>query len=194
MDRKVLKNSRCRDVQKHVSTCCLLGLLLTLAACRNDMEKIAMFDPQNLPQQRIEEVRVWRSENGSRQMELTAPLVESYVTPEKKTVYPHGFAMQIFDDHGKLSAFVTGDSAVQREEKKMVEAYGHIVIIDYSTGDTSYLMSLIWDSGEHLVYSNDPVKSVNGDRVTYGDGFTSDDEFREPIIRGQRGRLTFEDD
>lgn len=194
MDRKELINNRCRDVQQRVSTCCLLGLMLLLAGCRNDMEKIALFDPQDLPQQRIEEVRVWRSENGTRQMELTAPLVESYITPEKKTVYPSGFAMQIFDNHGKLAASVKGDSAVQHDEKKLVEAFGHIVIIDYGTGDTSYLKSLIWDSGEHLVYSDDPVKSVNGERVTYGDGFMSDDEFRQPIIQGQRGRLTFEDD
>ena len=68
-----------------------------------------------------------------------------------------------------------------------------MVVIDYRTGDTSYLETITWNSAQHRIYSDNPVKSVNGKRVTYGDGFESDDEFTMPYIKGQRGTMTIEE-
>ncbi|MBR6330572.1 MAG: hypothetical protein IKR79_02860, partial [Bacteroidales bacterium] len=61
------------------------------------------------------------------------------------------------------------------------------------SGDTSYLNSIIWNSAEHRIFSRDTIKSVNGARVTYGDGFESDDEFTAPRILHQRGTMTFDE-
>ena len=76
----------------------------------------------------------------------------------------------------------------------MVEARNNVVSVDFRSGDTSYLNSIVWNSSEHRIYSDDTIKSVNGQRVTYGDGFESDDNFNEPRILHQRGTITFDDE
>ena len=68
-----------------------------------------------------------------------------------------------------------------------------MVVIDYSNGDTVYLEDIIWKSNEDIIYSNHPVRAVNGNRVTYGDGFVSDENMNNLRIRRQRGVIEFQD-
>jgi hypothetical protein len=53
--------------------------------------------------------------------------------------------------------------------------------------------SLIWDKKEKKIYSDKPLKSVNESRVTYGDGFESDENFKNPQIIHQRGTLEWKE-
>lgn len=172
---------------------CFVLLLLSLTSCRNDMEKVRLFDPQNLPQQSLDTVRAVRSLGGKKQMVLESPKVVIYEQPERKTVYPEGINMKIFDNNGKVNATITADYALSLDEKKIIEARKNVVIVDFRSGDTSYLNSIIWNSAEHRIFSNDTIKSVNGARITYGDGFESDDEFTSPLILHQRGTMTIEE-
>ncbi len=164
-----------------------------MCACRNDMQKVHFFDKKELPQQTLDSVHVLRSENGIVQVSLTAPLVLVYESPEKKTIYPKGIDMDLFDNNMNPLAHIQADQAISLDEKKIIEIRNNVVIIDHRSGDTSYLESLVWNSAEHRIFSNDPVSSVNGQRVTYGDGFESDDSFEQPIIVRQRGTIEVED-
>lgn len=172
---------------------CFVLLSLTLAGCRNDMEQVHLFDRQDFPQQSLDSVRVVRSSNGNKQMTLTAPSIVIYDKPESMTVYEKGVHMQVFDVNKALVADIKADSAVSLDDQKKIVAKKNVVIIDYRTGDTSYMSSLVWNSREHRIFSDEPVKSVNGVRVTYGDGFESDENFTSPQIRHQRGTVTFEE-
>ena len=171
--------------------CFVLLLALTLS-CRNDMDKVLEFDPKQYPQQNLDSVRVVRSLGGKKQMTLKSSKVVIFDNPEKKTVYPHGVYMQLFSGD-EPTASISADSAISMDERKLIEAYGNVVIIDYRSGDTSYLNSIVWNSAEHRIFSNDPIRSVNGTRVTYGDGFQSDDEFTTPQIVRQRGTMTIDE-
>ncbi len=182
--------------RKHTITVlpCFLLLCLFLSSCRNDMEKIQFFDEKELPQQALDSVRVVRSQNGKKQMLLTAPTISIIEKPESKTLYPKGLQIQIFDNNSQVVADIKADSAVSFDEKKIIELHRNIVIIDLRNGDTSYLKSLVWNSSEHRIFSMDPVKSVNGAQKTYGDGFESDDNFQRPFIIRQRGTLKVDDE
>ena len=173
---------------------CFVFCSLLVGACRNDMEKVRFFDKKELPQQSIDSVRVVRSESGNKQMVMTAPIVTVFDKPERKTVYPKGVKMQIFDGGNKIIAEIKAGYAVSLEDKNIVEARKDIFIIDFRTGDTAYLQSLTWNTAERRIFSTEPVKSVNGPRVTYGDGFESDEEFKTPLIVHQRGTMTFDDE
>ena len=165
-----------------------------LLSCRNDMEKIRMFDHQNIPQQTLDSVSIIRSNFGERQMALSAPHIVVFEKPERMTLFPDGFNMQIFSDNGKTSvADIRADSATSLDTRKIIKAHRNVVIIDHRSGDTTYLDSIVWETSSHTIYSRAPVKSVNGLRVTYGDGFESDDNFTAPVIYNQRGTMTFED-
>ena len=171
---------------------CFVLVVILFSACRNDMEKIAFFDKKELPQQSLDSVSVVRSENGIRQMKMEAPKVLIFEQPQKKTEYPQGFTMTIFDNN-RLASRISANYAYTLDEKKIMEARDSVVIIDYQNGDTFYLHTLVWNQGEHHIFSNDPVRSVNGQRVTYGDGFESDDEFTSPYIFPQRGTIEVEE-
>lgn len=171
-----------------------LLLLLSLTGCRNDMEKVRFFDQQDLPQQSLDSVSMFRSQHGSVEVLMTAPVVTIYDSPKKKTVYPKGVNMRFVDKHNKPVASIRADYAYSLDEKKIIEARDNVVIIDYRSGDTSYLKSLVWNSADHRIYSMDPVRSVNGQRITIGDGFESDEEFKKPFILRQRGTLTIDDE
>jgi hypothetical protein len=69
-----------------------------------------------------------------------------------------------------------------------------VVIVDLQNGDTVYLQDLIWNQLQHRVYSDKPLRSKNGARITLGDRFDSDDEFREPHIIHQRGTLEWKEE
>jgi len=173
---------------------CLFLVVILTVSCRNDMDKVHFFDPQNLPHQSLDTVRMVRSTNGNLQLLVSAPKVVVRDDKEKKTEYPDGFSLQFFDRSDKPVAVISADYAYSLDEKKIIEARRNVVVIDYRSGDTSYLESIVWDSPQGRIYSNDPVKSVNGQRVTYGDGFESDENFTTPQITHQRGTIQLKDD
>ena len=173
---------------------CFLMLCLLLDGCRNDMEKVHFFDQKSLPQQHLDTVTVIRSTRGDLQMLLEAPEVIVYEKPEKKTEYPQGVWMRLYDKGDKLVSDVRADYAYSLDDKKIIEARRHVVIIDYRSGDTSYMESIIWNSAEGRIFSNDTVRSVNGPRVTIGDGFESDENFTSPQILHQRGTIQIDDE
>lgn len=186
-------NKRNKYLWKRIKSAlpCLTLVSFLLAACRNDMEKVRMFDRHSIPQQAIDSVSVMRSNFGERQMTLKAPFVLVLDNPERMTVFPQGFNMNIYGDHGNsIVADITADSATSLDDRKIIKAHHNVVIIDYRSGDTTYLDSIVWESATHTIYSRAPVKSVNGPRITYGDGFESDEDFTSPIIYHQRGTMT----
>lgn len=172
---------------------CFFLIIITITACRNDMEKVHLFDEKDVPQQLLDSVRAIQSSDGKMQVLLTTPAVTIYDKPERKTEYPQGVQLQVFDN-GTLSANITADYAYSLDDQKTIEAQRNVIIIDFSTGDTFYLQSLVWNSSEHRIYSMEPVKSVNGQQVTYGDGFESDDNLKQPFILHQRGTLAIDDE
>ncbi len=172
---------------------CFLLLCLLASGCRNDMEQVHFFDQKEMPQQQLDSVTVIRSTNGRLQMLLTAPEVVVYEKPEKKTDYPQGVWMRLYDKGDELVADVKAGYAYSLDDKKIIEARHHVVIIDYRSGDTSYMEHIVWNSAEGRIYSNDPVRSVNGPRVTIGDGFESDENFTSPQMLHQRGTIQFDE-
>lgn len=168
----------------------LLGLCcLAFCSCVNDMEKVNFFSRKDLPTQQVKEADIVRSARGDLQISMQAPIIEIYNKPENKTVYPQGVQIYFYNENHTKKAFLRADYAISYDDKDMMEAKKNVVIIDYGTGDTSYLDDLYWNSSEKRIYSNNPVKSINGPRVTYGDGFESDESFETPRILHQRGTV-----
>jgi LPS export ABC transporter protein LptC len=167
--------------------------LSTLFSCGNDMKDISRFEPQNLPDQEIVDAHVWRSDEGQLQLELTAPRIVRLRDPDARTIYPQGVDVRFFNAERQLTTTIHANRATSYDEKDILVASDSVVVIDYANGDTVYLQEIVWNSREDLIYSNHPVKSVNGRRVTYGDGFVSDGKMTNLRIKHQRGVIEFEE-
>ncbi len=162
--------------------CCIVG-------CGNDIEKVKMYEPQELPDNTILKARIQQSEKGKLQMLMWAPIIEQYGAPKSQTVYPKGVFARFYDGYKKPTATLKARYAISYDGRDEMLVRDSVVIIDLQRGDTVYLQNLTWNKQEHRVYSDKPVRSKNGDRVTYGDSFESDDAFRSPVIVRQRGTL-----
>lgn len=163
-------------------TCCLLS-------CGNDIEKVKMFERQTLPDSIIKNATIKRSEKGSLQLIMSAPLIEQYSKPESKTEYRKGVSMKFFNGYNNPTATLRARYAVDYDRLGKMMVRDSVVIVDLQRGDTVYLQDLTWNKQQHRVFTDKPVRSKNGPRVTYGDSFESDDAFEEPFIVHQRGTI-----
>ncbi len=157
------------------------------------MESIERFSKKEQPDQQLTVAHIRRSEYGKLQLELNAPLILQYHKPEAKTVYPKGAKLCFFDDEGIIRTSIEGRYAISFDDRNIMKARDSVVVIDYVHGDTIYLNDIIWKSDEDLIYSNHPVRSVNGQRKTYGDGFVSDQRLENLHITRQRGTIEFQE-
>ena len=64
-----------------------------------------------------------------------------------------------------------------------VREAARMLVLDRATG-----------AREHRVFSEHPLRSKNGQRITLGDSFESDDEFKEPHIIHQRGTIEWKEE
>lgn len=157
------------------------------------MDQVHLFDRQNPPDQEIVSAHARRSEYARLQLELDAPLIRQYHSPTAKTLYPQGVELRFYDSDQRLQTTLRANYAISLDDKKQMEARDSVVVIDHSNGDTVYLESLVWDQQEDRLYSNHPLRAVNGQRVTYGDGFVSDSRLQNLRIIRQRGTIEFND-
>lgn len=159
------------------------------------MEKIKVFDDRNaLPDNVLKKAHIQRSESARLQLMMDAPLIERYSNPEPRTLYPRGVKVTFYSGADNPTAVLTARRAVQYEKRNVTEVRDSVVIIDFRSHDTTYLEELIWDAGQHRIYSEKPIRSVNGPRVTLGDGFESDDGMQSPQIIHQRGTVEWKED
>ncbi len=172
----------------------VLLLACCFAACENDPAEVKKFEQTIRPDNVVKNAVIRRSESGRLQATMTAPLIMTYSKPEPKTVYKKGVKMCFYDGEGKPSATLSARQAVQYSARDIVVLRDSVVIIDLSTRDTTYLQDLTWNSPAHRIYSNRPVRQVNGLRAMYGDAFQSDDSLRAPQIIHQRGTVVWKEE
>ena len=172
----------------------LLALFVLLAACGNELEKIPSFDDRMPPDNVVKDATIRRSEYGKLQLLMEAPVIERYSQNETRTVYPQGIRARFFNGPDNPTAILSARYAEQQESRNITLVRDSVVIIDLRSGDTTYLQDLTWDANQHRIYSNNPVRSVNGSRVTVGDSFESDDNLQEPHIIHQRGTVEWKED
>ena len=158
------------------------------------MSDISRFERQNPPAQEIKQAHIRRSERGRLQMELDAPLIVQYREPVAQTIYPKGVTLRFYDENRRVKTSIRANRAVSYDDRNIMKATDSVVVIDFGSGDTVYLDDIVWRDNEDIIFSNHPVRAVNGNRVTYGDGFVSDEQMNNLRITRQRGVIEFNDD
>lgn len=127
------------------------------------------------------------------QMEMETPHVLKYEQPTPITRYPEGVNLRFYDDSSTLTATLTAGSAVTYDKSQVLYATDSVVVVDYTTGDTIYLQDIVWRQMDSIFFSNHPVRAVNGQRITLGDGFVSDERMAHLRITRQRGTIEFQE-
>ena len=163
------------------------------SSCSSDPKDIAFFDRQNPPVQELTNAQVVRSSYGVRQMQLQAPRVQKYEKPEPKTIYPDGVDLQFYNQGRTVRTRLRANYAISFDEQNILQARDSVVVYDYESGDTIYLQDIVWRQADSIFFSNHPVRAVNGNRITIGDGFVSDERMQHLQITRQRGVIEFQE-
>ena len=163
-------------------------LCVFFASCSGDMKDIERFArQQNPPDLEINEARVRRSEAGRLHIELDAPTIRRYSKPDAVTIYPQGVDLRFYDEDGHLRTYLHANKATTYDERHIMRASDSAMVIDYTNGDTVYLEDIVWRQDDDVIFSNHPVRAVNGNRITLGDGFSSNANMTNLRITRQRG-------
>ena len=167
---------------------------LLFAGCTNSIEKVRFFDRKVLPQQALTNAQILRSQRGQVQSAINAPTIEQYNEPDARTIYPNGIYVVFFSDEGDTNGSLSAHYAVSLDQPGVMLARDSVVIINYQSGDTVYLQELVWNREAGRIFSNYPLEAHNGQQVTYGDSFHSDDSLHHMQIINQRGIFVLEED
>lgn len=144
----------------------------------------------------FEHLSMVNSQNGRRSYHFETPLVEGYSQArEPYREFRKGVKITTYKDDSlsTVDAVLTANYAIYYERLELWEAKGDVVV-EKSDGKTLYTQQLFWNAKTGKIYSNVDSKIVQkgGTDVFIGEGFESDEEFRDWRFRRMKGRMEVE--
>lgn len=172
------------------------GSAILLFSCADeDMGKASASD-ETLMTEYSEDLSVVMSQNGRRSYHFVTPLLEGYTQArEPYREFRKGVKITTYknDSLTTVDAILTANYAIYYEKRELWEAKGNVVV-EKSDGKTLYTQQLFWNARTKKIYSNVDSKIVqnNGRDVFIGEGFESDEEFKDWRFRRMKGRMEVE--
>jgi len=176
-----------------VLAACLPFILLL--SCKNNMKDIQAMESMldTLPDVTAKNIEYLYSENAAVQVKLSAPLMNNYGGKNPRMEFPDGFNVVFYDSLQTVKTALTANYGINYPERKIMEAHGNVVVINYETGETLNTEELIWDQTKELIYSNKFSKLTSESGVLYGEGLESDQTFTRRRLLHPSGDITVED-
>lgn len=164
-----------------------------LFSCGNSDEADTAAADEKLMTDYSENLSVIMSRNGRRSYVFVSPLVEGYaLAREPYREFRKGVKITTYQDDSlsTVDGVLTANYAIYYEKRELWEAKGNVVV-EKSDGKTLYTQQLFWNARTKKIYSNVDSKIVQtgGRDVFIGEGFESDEEFRDWRFRRMKGRM-----
>ncbi len=140
-----------------------------------------------------ENLAIVMSQNGQRSYFFKTPQVEGYMLArEPYREFRKGISITTYknDSLSEVDAVLTANYAIYYEKRQLWEAKGNVVV-EKSDGTEFYSQQLFWNARTKKIYSNVDSKLVKneGRDVFIGEGFESDEEFKDWRFRRMKGRM-----
>ena len=150
----------------------VMGSAILLFSCERDEAEDAAASEETMRTEYSENLSIVESQNGRRSYHFVTPLVEGY-----------SLAREPYREFRKGVKITT----------YKWEAKGNVVVVK-SDGKNLYTQQLFWNQQTKKIYSNVDSKIVQNDGrdVFIGEGFESDEEFKDWRFRRMKGRMEVE--
>lgn len=140
-----------------------------------------------------ENLSIVSSQNGRRSYHFVTPLMEGYSqAAEPYREFRRGVRITTYKDDSlsTVDAVLTANYAIYYEKRRLWEAKGDVVV-EKSDGKQLFTQQLFWNERTKKIYSNVDSKIVQsgGSDVFIGEGFESDEEFKDWRFRRMKGRM-----
>ena len=172
------------------------GSAILLFSCGERRDADASGSGETLMTEYSENLSVVMSQNGRRSYHFVTPLLEGYSQArEPYREFRKGVKITTYknDSLSEVDAVLTANYAIYYENRELWEAKGNVVVRK-SDGKDLYTQQLFWNARTKKIYSNVDSKIVQneGRDVFIGEGFESDEEFKDWRFRRMKGRMEVE--
>lgn len=165
----------------------LLSIVTILTSCKNDLQEVKRVATDVvMPISTTKNVEMTYSDSARLRAKIDAPLRESFMGDEAKVIFSKGIKVQFFDKNGKLESKMNANYAVSYSKEDRMEARNNVVV-ENTAGDKLETEHLIWDQKGDRIFSDVFTRITSPDRVIFGDGFESNQDFSKYRIRKVRG-------
>ena len=174
----------------------VVGSAILLFSCSGETQDAKSAAEEAMMTEYSEDLSIINSQNGRRSYHFVTPLLEGYtLAREPYREFRKGIKITTYQDDSlsSVDAVLTANYAIYYQNRELWEAKGNVVV-KKSDGKTLYTQQLFWNARTGKIYSNVDSKIVqnNGRDVFIGEGFESDEEFKDWRFRRMKGRMEVE--
>ena len=174
----------------------VVGSAILLFSCSGETQDAKSSAEEAMMTEYSENMSIVMTENGRKSYHFETPLIEGYnLARDPYREFRKGIKITTYtnDSLAAEDAVLTANYAIYYENRRLWEAKGDVVVIK-ADGKQLYTSQLFWNQATKKIYSNVDSKIVqnNGRDVFIGEGFESDEEFKDWRFRRMKGRMEVE--
>lgn len=181
-----------RAVTGYISVALLfLGSATLLFSCQEQSAPVDRRGETTMMTEFSENLSIVMSENGRRSYFFETPQLEGYtLATEPYREFRRGIKITTYQDDSltTVDAVLTANYAIYYEERGLWEARSNVEV-HKTDGTEVYTQQLFWNTRTKKVYSNVDTKLIQGNNVTIGESFESDEQFTDWRFRYQKSRM-----
>jgi LPS export ABC transporter protein LptC len=149
----------------------------SLTSCENDLEKVKLItDKDTAPVEQASGLNITFSDSASTKVRVKAKIMRRYQGQDPYMEMPEGIHVEFFNDEIEPSTILTASRAVKREKSQLMEAFGNVEVVN-SKGEKLNTEHLVWNESTRKISSNEFVKITTPDKIIFGNGFESNQDF-----------------
>jgi len=134
------------------------------------------------------------SDSGRIQAKLSSKLMNRYIGDSPRTDFPEGFTIFIYDSVQQITATITGDRGTRKDNMRIMEAWGNVVVRNEIKKEQMNTEHLIWDENRHRIWTDVKVKITRPDQILYGSRMESNEAFTSYSIQDPTGEFAVKKD
>ena len=158
-------------------------------ACENDIKEVDEQFQKKIAIEEAKQVEAYLSQGALVKAKLTAPFMLRYQADSPYVEFPHSLHVDFFNDSTNIESTMDALYARNKEFERKVLLRDSVVVINKTKGDTLRTSELWWDQNKEEFYTDKPVRIYQKDKIIYGIGMKSKQDFSEWTIFQSTGTV-----
>jgi len=172
-----------------------ISFILLISACTGHVKSSqGVLPKQSDPPMSATNINVLFSDSGVIQARLTSPLLNRYSGNDACMEFPKGFTVYVFDSVRNVTSTIKANYGKRKELDRVMQARGNVIVRNEKKNEQLNTEQLTWDEKNHRIYSTVKIKITSPDKVLYGDGIESNEDFTRYTIINPTGQMMVKKD
>jgi LPS export ABC transporter protein LptC len=168
--------------------------LVATTSCENDLEKVHLVtNKEALPVETSTDLVIWYSDSARIKVKIEAPELNRYDGESDYTELPQGVKVEFYDENMNVNSTLTSKYAIRKDAEQVMEARNDVVVVNVK-GEKLNTEHLIWNEVSSKISSDEFVKITTPDKIIFGNGFESNQDFTNYKIFNIKGTITINRD